>query len=80
MVELSGARPALGPVPAGVEVCRRAGRGHEVFVLMNHGRAAVSVDLPRSMRDVLNGGTLTRRTELAVEGVGVLAADGAGSR
>jgi beta-galactosidase len=79
MVELSGVRPAFGPVPAGVEVCRRSGRRGDVFVLLNHGRAPVSVELPRPMRDVLNGGTPTRRVELAVEGVGVLAPDGAGS-
>jgi beta-galactosidase len=78
MVELSGVRPALGPLPAGVEVCRRAGRGHDVFVLLNHCRDRAPVELPRPMRDVLNGGTLTRRVDLPVEGIGVLADAGAG--
>lgn len=69
----SGVRPALGPVPVGVEVCRRSGRGHDVFVLLNHGRDPVSVDLPRPMRDVLGEGALTREVHLPVEGIGVLA-------
>jgi beta-galactosidase len=72
MVEESGARPAFGPVPAGVEVCRRAGPGRDVFVLLNHGRAPVSVDLPRPMQDLLSEGAVTRRLHLPVEGVGVL--------
>jgi beta-galactosidase len=73
MVEMSGVQPALGPVPAGVEVCRRVGAGREVFVLLNHGAGPVSVDLPRPLRDVLSEGPLVRQVELPVEGVGVLA-------
>jgi len=77
MVEMSGARPALGPVPAEVEVCRRVGAGREVFVLLNHGARPVSVDLPRPLRDVLREGPLVRQVELPVEGVAVLAAEAA---
>ncbi len=75
-VQESGVRPALGPVPAGVEVCRRAGRGRDVFVLLNHGRDPVSVELPRPMRDVLGEGAVTREVHLPVEGIGVLADTG----
>jgi len=75
MVELAGVSPGFGPVPEGVEVCRRAGAGREVFVLLNHGRAAVSVDLPRPFRDALGEGPSVRRVELPVEGVAVLTDD-----
>jgi beta-galactosidase len=53
MVEKSGVTPTLGPVPAGVEVCRRAGAGKQVFILVNHTRERQHVTLPRSMRLLL---------------------------
>jgi len=72
MVELAGVSPAFGPVPDGVEVCRRAGQGREVFILLNHGETPVSVDLPRSLREVLGDRPSVRRIDLPVEGVAVL--------
>jgi beta-galactosidase len=53
MVEKSGVTPTLGPVPAGVEVCRRAGAGKQVFILVNHTRERQHVTLPRNMRLLL---------------------------
>lgn len=78
-VEASGVRPALGPVPAGVEICRRAGPGREVFVLLNHGGAPVSVALPRPMRDILDPGAVVQSVRLPREGVAVLADAGPAS-
>ncbi len=50
----------LGPppiaAPAGVEVDRRVGAGHEVFVLINFDPKTETVTLPESMTDVLHGG------------------------
>jgi beta-galactosidase len=79
MVQESGAHPAFGPVPPGVEVCRRAGPDHDVFVLLNHARAPVAVELPRPMRDVLGEGAVGQRVHLPVEGIGVVV-DGEPSR
>lgn len=50
----SGVTPALGPVPEGVEVCRRVGGGKEVFILINHTKETKSIALPRKLRDVLH--------------------------
>lgn len=75
MLEAGAVRPVFGPVPDGVEVCRRIGNGHEVFVLLNHGRSAVEVGLPRAMRDVLHAGATVSAVDLQVEGVSVLQAE-----
>ena len=64
--------------PEGVEICRRVGQDREVFVLINHTRQAVLVDLPRPMRDVL-GGRETRMARLATRGVAVLSCETASS-
>jgi beta-galactosidase len=55
MVEKSGALPALGPAPDGVEVSRRVGPGKRVFVLINFKAEGQKVTLPRSMRSLLDG-------------------------
>ncbi len=50
-------KPEFGPVPPGVEVCRRQDATHTVFVLINHGVAdAVMTTLASPMTDVLYGG------------------------
>jgi beta-galactosidase len=62
MVAQAGLSPALGPVPPGVEVCRRVAPGgspgthtKEVFILINHTPQPQHVSLPRAMRSVLTG-------------------------
>jgi beta-galactosidase len=72
MVTTAGVDSPTLPVPAGVEVCRRVGGGHEVFVLLNFSRQAAGITLPQTMNDVLNGGE-TRQVELPPYGVAVLA-------
>jgi hypothetical protein len=59
-------------VPEGVEVCRRAGAGHEVFVLVNHSKRAVNVSLPKVLSDVLETGRRITELELPPRGVAVL--------
>jgi beta-galactosidase len=61
MVELAQVRPAFGPVPEGVEVCRRVGQEHRVYLLINHARQDAEVTLPRPMYDELgNAGVVTQ--------------------
>ena len=61
----------FGPLPDGVEVCRRVGAGRTVFVLINHGGAPAEVALPETMEDVLHGGSVAE-VRLEPQGVAVL--------
>jgi len=71
MVQKSGVVPVLGPVPDGVEVCRRVGEGKQVFILINHTQEKRRVTLPRSMKFLLEGKEADT-LELAAYGVEVL--------
>lgn len=71
MTTMSGVQPAFGPVPKGVEVDARYGNDHTVFILINLSEAPKTVQLPTSMQDVLNGGTVTS-VSLPQYGVAVL--------
>jgi beta-galactosidase len=62
----------FGPFPADIEVCRRVGSSHTVFVLVNHGRTVAQIPLSSGMRDVLNGGNVVSTIELDPQGVAVL--------
>ncbi len=73
MTASSGVTPALGPVPAGVEVCPRYGAQGAVYVLINFSKEPQDVRLPRAMRDVLDGGRI-ESVRLPVYGVALLAA------
>ncbi len=44
-----GVTPLIPNVPAGVEVCVRSGKDHDVLVLINHGTEAATVTLPASL-------------------------------
>ncbi len=59
------------PVPTGVEVCRRVGKGGEVFVVLNHGGATAEFALPGKMANVLEGGEVSG-LKLPPHGVAVL--------
>lgn len=63
--------PEFGPVPDGVEVCRRVGANHTVFILINHGSAPAEVALPGAMQNVLDGGSVAQ-LRLEPQGVAVL--------
>lgn len=71
LVESSGVTLTTLPVPAGVEVSRRVGRGREAFVLVNLSGKAVEISLPAAMDDVLLGQSV-RSVKLDTYGVAVL--------
>jgi beta-galactosidase len=56
MIESSGVKAALGPVPDGVEVYPRYGDKGTVYILVNFSAAPQTVPLPSQMSDVLGGG------------------------
>ena len=64
--------PAFGPVPENVEVCPRENAERRVFILLNHGKEAAQVNLPRPMRDVLAGLIRSGQLSLPPHGVAVL--------
>lgn len=72
MVRISGIEPPFGPVPDGVEVCRRVGEGKEVFILINHTQTEQSANIPRPMQDVLTGRSHEREINLPPLAVVVL--------
>jgi beta-galactosidase len=57
MTDISGVKPALGPVPEGIEVYPRNGDGGTVFILVNLAKTEQSVLLPSPMTDLLEGGS-----------------------
>jgi beta-galactosidase len=63
--------PEFDRVPENVEVCRRTGDSHSVFVLINHGQGRAQIVLPSDMHDVLRGGQV-ETLELDPQGVAVL--------
>ena len=73
MADASGVKPALGPVPEGVEVDPRYGAHDVVYILVNFSKSPQTVSLPAAMQDVLNGGQ-KRAVTLPVYGVAVLSA------
>jgi len=73
MTDVSGVKPALGPVPDGVEVYPRYGEHGTVFILVNLSKTEQTVWLPAEMSDVLGGGS-KESVKLPVYGVSVLQA------
>jgi beta-galactosidase len=71
MVQQSGVTPVFGPVPDGVEVSRRTGDGHEVFILINFAKDDRTVYLPRPMK-LLLAGTEGGTVDLPPYGVEIL--------
>jgi beta-galactosidase len=79
----AGVRAVFGPLPAGVEVCRRTGEGREIFVLINHGDRSAHVDIPAGARIVLSDGASSEGSssiELPPQGVLLLATSAIQSR
>jgi len=73
MTEVSNVKPALGPVPEGVEVYPRYGANGAVYVLVNFSKSPQTIKLPRAMKDVLGAGAIQSVT-LPHYGVAVVAA------
>jgi len=55
MTQKSGVTPVFGSVTDGVEVSRRVGTDKQVFVLINYSQETRRVNLPHSMKLVLDG-------------------------
>ncbi|MBX6361402.1 MAG: beta-galactosidase [Acidobacterium ailaaui] len=72
MLHGSGVHPVFGPLPHGVEVCRRTRPGHTIFILINENQTPVTVPLPHPMKDLLHAGPSSARVVLPVHGVAVL--------
>jgi beta-galactosidase len=72
MIDKSAVTAVFGPVPDGVEVCRRVRDGQQIFILINQGQVEKHVTFPRSMKLLLDD-----KTESAVDlqpyGVAILA-------
>ena len=73
MSEVSGVKPALGPVPDGIEVYPRYGVNKAVYVIVSFAKGEETVTLPAAMADILGGGTKQAVT-LPRYGVAVLSA------
>jgi beta-galactosidase len=74
----AGVKAEFEALPEDVEVCRRTGSRHSVFVLIRHGGHGAkteTVTLPAAMRDVLHDGRLIDKVTLEPEGVAVLEDD-----
>jgi len=65
-------KPAFGPVPEGVEVCRRVRGSKEVFIVINHAKEPTNITLPRKLWDVLHDGSPTTTLMLAAQDIAVL--------
>ncbi len=74
MIRDADVEPEFGPLAVDVEVCRRAGKGRAVYVLINHGAAVADIALPEPMRDVLGDVRGLTKVELESQGVAVLEA------
>lgn len=72
MLRKSGVVPVLGPVPDGIEVCRRIGAIGTVFVLINFDPNPQHVPLPHAMRSLLADGGSISSVDLPPYGVAVL--------
>jgi beta-galactosidase len=71
MTNISGVRPAFGPVPEGVDVYPRYAADHTVYVLVNFAKTSQTVSLPKEMQNVLEGKP-TKTVTLPRYGVAVL--------
>lgn len=73
MARSAGLHPVFGPVPEGVEACRRLGPDREIVILINHARQPLSVALPPgTFRDLLAHRELRDSVNLPAGGVAVL--------
>jgi beta-galactosidase len=65
-------KPEFGPLPQGVELCRRVAQDRVVYVFINHGAEQQEIALPNLMRDVLHNGSDIAKIVLEPQGVAVL--------
>lgn len=71
MAAQAGVKPDLFPVPEGVDVYKRTGSDHDIFIVGNTSKLPQTITLPAAMTDVLTGETVSS-VKLPVYGVAVL--------
>lgn len=71
-LEAAHVAPWFGPLPPEVEVARRTAADHAVFILINHGKSPCTIDLPRTLHDVLASDRDVRSVTLASQEVAIL--------
>jgi beta-galactosidase len=71
MAAKSGIASSFGPVPDGVDVCRRVGAGKQIYVLVNFKRETQRVTFPHAMKQLLGGDDISA-IDLPAYGVEVL--------
>lgn len=75
MLRVSGVTAAFGAVPEEVEICRRSGAGRTIFLVINHSKKSVDVDLgTRRVQRLLAAGPATGRLTLGPRAVEILQA------
>jgi beta-galactosidase len=73
MLDESNLKPDVFPVPKGVDVYKRTGQDHDVYIVGNTSHAAQTIALPKSMKDILTDQTV-HSIKLPVYGVALLSA------
>lgn len=73
MVQQANVKPDLFPVPAGVDVYKRVGTDHDVYIVENSSTKTATVQLPFAMKNLLSGG-LDKTLMLPAYGYSVLLA------
>jgi beta-galactosidase len=71
MMKEAGLNSIMSDLPADVDLAIRSGNGKRVFIFTNYGVSPRTIALPRSMQNVLKGGTVSSVT-LPQYGVAVL--------
>jgi beta-galactosidase len=71
MLSASGVTAIMPDLPSDVDLSIRAGDGKQVWIFTNYSTQSHTISLPHSMKDVLQGGTVTKIT-LTQYGVAVL--------
>jgi beta-galactosidase len=71
MAAKSGIASSFGPVPDGIDVCRRVGAGKQIYILVNFKQETQHVTLPHAMAKLLGGSDVTA-VDMPAYGVEVL--------
>lgn len=71
MLNQSKLKPDVFPTPKGVDVYKRIGQNHDIYIVCNSSQKSQTILLPTAMKNVLAGGTV-RSVKLPVYGVAVL--------
>ncbi|MGA8044596.1 MAG: beta-galactosidase, partial [Terracidiphilus sp.] len=72
MLERAHVEPEFALQPEGVEVCRRVGADHTLYILINHGAQPAQITFPKPMTDLLTSHQPIAQLTLASQGVAVV--------